>query len=440
MIGSGETYLSACAIFLKGTIFQVGILGALPQLVGALCQILAVWILDRIKSRRWTIVLLAYGQIVVWGLIAVTPFFLEAGSLVVNVLILLAAAHYMFAGLSSPVWNSLMGDLVPREIRGTYFGHRNRYTTAVTFASMLLAGGSLALFEHRNEQLIGFFVIFLAAAVARAISAYYLLQQDDPKFEVAQKDRFTIWQFISSLRRSNFAKFVLFGAAMSFSVWISAPYYSVYMLRDLKLSYAEYTILTGASIFTQLLTFRYWGTVGDRFGNKAVLGVCGSFIAVLPFFWVIWDNFWFLLLVQFLAGVNWAGYNLATANFVFDAVSPSKLGRCVAYQATINGFFVLFGSVVGAWLTSHGATEWTSVLWVPPSVCHAVFLVSGLCRLVALAVLAARFKEVKEVEPITHRELIFRIAHIRSIAEVNIRPITSVFRRRRKGKTREDGS
>jgi hypothetical protein len=45
-----------------------------------------------------------------------------------------------------------------------------------------------------------------------------------------------------------------------------------------------------------------------------------------------------------------------------------------------------------------------------------VFLISGLMRFIAAGLFLRKFKEVRAVEPIRHRDLIFRISHIKPIA------------------------
>jgi len=51
MQGSGETYLSAFALLLHATPYQIGLLAAVPPIVGTAAQLLSVKVLDRAKSR-----------------------------------------------------------------------------------------------------------------------------------------------------------------------------------------------------------------------------------------------------------------------------------------------------------------------------------------------------------------------------------------------------
>jgi len=104
--------------------------------------------------------------------------------------------------------------------------------------------------------------------------------------------------------------------------------------------------------------------------------------------------------VQIVSGLAWAGFNLAAANFLFDAVSPPKRGRCVAYQSAINGVFVLAGSMTGGYLATHVGQPLHFWSWfnVPESPYLLLFLLSALSRGLVVAFFLRIFREVRPVE------------------------------------------
>src|SRR2546426_1731800 len=78
MVGGGETYLSAFALLLHASAFQIGLLSALPQIVGTWVQLLSVKVLNRFHQRKALILVGAAGQAVVWlPLLALPLVFLE---------------------------------------------------------------------------------------------------------------------------------------------------------------------------------------------------------------------------------------------------------------------------------------------------------------------------------------------------------------------------
>ena len=57
-----------------------------------------------------------------------------------------------------------------------------------------------------------------------------------------------------------------------------------------------------------------------------------------------------------------------------------------------------------------------------------LFLLSGIMRAIAAGIFLRRFKEVRLVEPIRHRDLIYRVSHIRPVAGATFSLITGPFR------------
>ncbi|HEX9284927.1 MAG TPA: hypothetical protein VF879_04580, partial [Nitrospirales bacterium] len=66
MVGGGENYLSAFALLLHASAFHIGLLSALPQLIGTWAQLLSVKVLNRLQHRKAVILAGAAGQALLW--------------------------------------------------------------------------------------------------------------------------------------------------------------------------------------------------------------------------------------------------------------------------------------------------------------------------------------------------------------------------------------
>jgi MFS family permease len=429
MLGCGESYFNAFSIFLRASTLQVGLLATLPQLFGAIMQWLGALNLDCLRRRRLVIILGASVQAVTLLPIALLPFLFGKNNLLIPFLLILMMIYYGANGYVVPAWNSLIGDLVKPAERGLFFGHRNRLTGMSTFLSLSLAGLILYFFEKAGIPDIGFLIAFSAAFIARLDSVRWISRYDDPEFRISPDQVFTFRQFLRRSPHSNFAKFVFFIGAVNLGVAFSAPYFALYMLRDLGFSYLEYTVVIAVSTITQFLTFRYWGSLSDRFGNKKILNVCGWGVGLVPILWLFSSHIIYLMAIQVFSGLVWSGFSLTSANFIFDAVTPPKRARCVAYQGLVNGVLVFIGSLMGGYAAGHLPQSldlgmWT---WRPPFMLLMVFLISGIMRLAAAALFLPKFKEVRSVEAIGHGELVFRISHIKSFAEATFSLFTGLF-------------
>jgi hypothetical protein len=163
MLGCGESYFGAFAIFLKASTLQVGLIATLPQLFGAIMQWVGAINLDHYRSRRRIVILGASTQAFTLIPMAFIPFAFWTGDFAILLFLAFVMIYHGANVYVVPAWNSLIGDLVKPDIRGQFFGDRNRLTGMSTFTSLFVAGVILHFFEKAGIEEVGFLFIFLAA-------------------------------------------------------------------------------------------------------------------------------------------------------------------------------------------------------------------------------------------------------------------------------------
>lgn len=432
-LGSGDAYINPFAIFLKATPVQLGLTTSLAPFIGAAAQGLGIIISEKFKSRRLFISTCTAIESLFWIPIALLPFIFGQSELSVWILIVCLVLSQVAAGLSVPIWSSLIGELVPASIRGRFFGKRSRISGLATFLALAGAGQFLHFAEGGGFLKYGYLAIFLFAAASRLTSAYYLSCYDDPPYHVERRLRFSFLDFISRAHKSNFAKFVFFVSLMNASMMIAGPYFSAHMLSQLKFSYLDFTIISAALLAAQFATLDHWGALADKYGTKKLLSFCGAGVALIPFLWLFAVKPWHVVVVQVIGGICWAGFTLASTNFLFDAVSPPKRSRCAAYQAIINGSAMLIGSLIGGHLITHVGYMSDLGLKLSGGISPypSLFLLSGVMRALTCIVFFSMFKEVREVEPVKGTEFIIEVFQIKPIVS---RALSAVKRLRRGGR------
>src|SRR3989338_532485 len=137
MVGFGESFFSAFAVFLKATNIQLGLLGSLPQTLGSLSQFFSNRLIKLFNSRKRFVCIGALLEGLMYIPIALV-FFL--GKFQVYYLILFICIYWILGMILSPAWSSWMGDLVNEKERGVYFGRRNRIAGFASFVSLLIGG------------------------------------------------------------------------------------------------------------------------------------------------------------------------------------------------------------------------------------------------------------------------------------------------------------
>jgi MFS family permease len=404
MIGFTQEYLTPFLLSISATVRQIGILNALPNLVGSLVQLRSAEVTERLGSRRRVInifVLLQSLMLIPMALISFT------GRSYAYAFIWIVTLFTAFGAFAAPAWGSLMSDLVPCDRRGEYFGFRTMLVGLTTIVAMFIAGFIIHSAESVSLPL-GFTFVFFLACVFRLLSWSYLNKMHDPPLRNCTDREFTFLKFIASIRGDNFARFVVSISLMNFSVNLAGPYFAVLMLRELKFSYLLYTIIMVTASMTVFLTIRRWGMHADKVGNIKVIKSTSRLISVIPLFWIISQDPLILMIAQVFSGFIWAGFNLSAANFIYDAVPPENRTKSIAYFNVINGLSLSAGALLGGFL----------IKILPPlygSRILSLLLISSIMRFLVNLIMIPRLREVRPVTKVRSLDLFFSIIGLRPL-------------------------
>jgi MFS family permease len=220
-----------------------------------------------------------------------------------------------------------------------------------------------------------------------------------------------IEQWWRSLKSTGALGFSTYVALMNAAVGLSSPFFTVYMLRDLKLSYLEFTVLSGASVFVQFLMLGTWGRIADVYGNRLVLIVTSISLPIVPAVWILSDDFWALLAFQALSGLSWSGFTLATGNLLYEVVPRTRRAAYVAFHNVGTAAGVFAGAMLGAALEQ--VLPPGAVLLDEPRA-HSnllyLFVISGALRGLIALFLGGRVRELRKPrKEITPHALVMRI-------------------------------
>ena len=392
MAGVTDNYAVPFAIVLQASSSQVAKVVALPSLIAALAQPQANSLKRWMGSRKKLMATAVGLQVGCLLSMAAVPWFPERSR--IPALILFLVAFAVLGGLVTPIWGSLMCDYLPAGRRSSYFGWRSRLVGGAALVSAVASGAALQLSGQRI--LWGFFCIFLAAAIARAISRHYLKSMFEPREYPAPAS--STFGFLSA--NKNYSRYILACGAMSFSVNLFAPLFPIYLLRDLGMNYAFYTAMIVTSQAAMYGMMGRWGRSADRAGNMKVIQITARCLPLTALLWVFSTRPVFLIAMQLASGVIWAGYTLCTMNFVYDSVANNQRLQAGALFNMINGLAVFAGTLLGGWFLTV----------LPPLGGHAFYslmILSAAARFGAGWFLFPRLREVRNLPAANDREIVF---------------------------------
>ena len=388
MDGMTASFLTPFAVALNTSISLIAALTYVPQLIGAFVQLFATKLVEIVKDRRKILVVGSFIHAFLWIPLLLIPYTTPNQK---YLLIIYVSLQTMAAQLMNPVWNSLMGEVVPKYERGRFFGLRNRVVGATSFIAALIAGLVLNYYSPK-QPFLGFSILFSVAFIARVISSILRSMMYNPATDLSKEEKFSVFDFVKRMDKTNYGHFVIYLAIFKFVVYIAAPFFAVYMLKDLGFTYLQFAIIIAAELIASFVAMGIWGRLIDGKGTKYVLYISGMLASIIPLFWLFSSNFYYLILVEVFSGLAWAGFNLISSNFIFDAVRPENRIRCIAYYKFFEGLAIFGGALLGGFLIEHLPA------WIFISSILVVFLISGVLRLITSLILLPTLKEARLIE------------------------------------------
>ncbi len=408
MQGLTLNYITPYALTMKATTAQIGLLSSIPNFTMSLAQLAAPTLSERAGSRKGFILPAVFLHALMWLPILLIPFFIHSNQ--VWWLILFQTLGTAFDSMSNPPWGSMMADLVQQEIRGRFFGNRNRIMGFVSMTFSYIAGGILQLLTGNTN--LAFAIIFAGAIASRLASFYFLSQMQEPILATYRKEERTSILLISKgLFSTNVGRFIIFCSLINLTTLISGPFFTPYMLQELNFSYITYTFINSVTAATTLVFMTWWGRRTDKAGSMRVLKITALMIPFVPLLWLVSRAVWWLILAQIFSGFAWAGFQLSSNIFIYDASPRENRTRFIALYNALVFMGVSIGSLIGGLVAQY-------LPLIKGSYFLSIFLLSGVSRLLVIALLLPRISEVRDVKPVPIKELLrpeFRFSSIKQL-------------------------
>jgi MFS family permease len=391
MLNLGPAYFSPFALALNATTSQIGILNAISGLLPSLVQLKTSRMLEKFTRKKITLTSAFLRALMLIPMIFIGYLFLSGFNYSVELMLLLVALFFGLGAVSYPAWFSWMGSLVPERQRGKYFSRRNRITGFFGVMAMIVGALLLDKFAAAGMVFVGFGILFSVAFILRLISLIIMKKQYEPKLKIHKKAYFSFKSFLKKGRNTPFGRFTLFTSLFRITTNIASPFFVVYLLRDLGFSYTWFMIITVSGILAHLIFYPVLGKVSDRFGNISLLKISIIAIGVTPLLLLVSRNPYYLTTIpQIVSGFGWAGFTLATNNYIYDSVSQEKRAYGLTYFNLLNGIALFIGAGIGSAIALMNITFMNTILFI--------YIISGAARLGMYFVGMKMLKEVRHVQ------------------------------------------
>ncbi len=412
------TFLVGFVQSLHGSDLWIGVLSAIPSLVGIVQIPGAIWGRGFTGFKRFV----TPGG-VMWRVLYIPLLLLPmlgiADGLKLTILTLCVLLASISINIVNPIYNDWMAEIVPATSRGAFFGRRNAIAAVTAAAVGFLGAYLLDLQRAGHREALGFVLIF-ALGLCCAIGSFCIyIRMPELKREKPIRQNFTnaLRAIRSPFKDAAYRRVLSFLVVFVLGQMFAGNLYVAFARESLQLSFKIIQTTQIMMAVGIVAGGALWGFVSDRYGNKPVLVIAGFGLATLPWPWFVCQpghtvsNTAILLIAHIFSGLIWSGINLCQFNLILTTAKPSDranyIAAATAVTALVGGLSPLAGAAVMAAMRPHLGPEWSYRL---------VFVITSALRLLAIAFLlpvteagatAARrtFRDLRKVTPRGYRAM-----------------------------------
>ena len=366
-------FLSGLAYLVGAGTALTGIIAALPTLMNTIQIFSSVVYENRAGSKRITVEFALIQRLCLLMMLFVPTLMLGARISVAVIAVLYSCAHFCGAFINTGANNWLIS-LVKKERLGRYLGLKDLMTLVAS------TGGSLIL---SKILCIGICVV--------DITCLTLIREPE---NVKHVEPLNIRKAIQMpLTDQNYRNILIFFLLWSVASNFASPFFSIYMLENLGLSYFYITVMNMVASVARIAAANLWGKAADSYSWRLV--TLGS-IFMLGVAYIGWglltkeNCIYWLPVVQAVSGVAWGGINIATFRMQFAFAPLEHRVSYVSFCSTMVGFVGFFSSMLGSTFVT--LAKDIRILNIPVDNIQMVFILSAF-GIIASALYSRKIKE-----------------------------------------------
>lgn len=350
--------MTGLLLYLGISTAKVGIILSIPLLANILqIQLAGLWS-RYITSKKNIIRMILLARLLILSIVFV-PIIVPADSIringaqisirsiVVSAVLLLAYVIATDSGIRQNYW---MVNTINSDIKGTFFAFRDKVVSGMTIVISLTLSYIIDALKKSSNEFFGFVIAFTSAAVLALVDYLVMKRAEDLDYTTNKSD-LSIRKVITVIKGDRgFLLLLPYLFILSFSLNIANPYYNVYMLNKLHLTYTKIMLLTVIQVIVQIMAASLWSKIVNRVNLKSILS---GVTLILGMQFIVWsfvrpESIGLIVVIFITSGMIATGLSTSQFMLPFEYIKPDYALIYLSLTSAISAVGGFLGSVTGA--------------------------------------------------------------------------------------------
>jgi MFS family permease len=363
-------------IYLGLADYEIGYIISFIALTNVL-QIFSPILYERFKSPKKVVLLTRSLRLVFFYLLLTVPFLHNYRFVILLLIIVSSASFNALMGATFIAWND---GIIPKERKGRYFSNMNVIFNATAILASLFFGKVLDCYKHTTNL---FMIIFSLSIIFAVLEILLTCKLEDNTLstngKLSLKESITI-----PLKDSSYRGFIIFSLLWMFAVSFATPFFKLYAIRYIELSYGYIAIVGSITSVFKIIMAKPWGAGVDRFGYKNIMKYTGICFAVTHFLWIFISAggqiIYFIFI--FFNGIFVIGFNISKFNINLSLSNNEHRLAYMGVNAAIMAIFSFVSTNISTLIIQYTDMSW-SLFGI--DIFQLLFIFAGFLYLLALA-------------------------------------------------------
>ncbi len=386
-------FLSGFASSMGASPQLIGIIAALPTLLNV-TQVFSSLVFENRTSKKNMVATMALLNRLLLAFMFFIPVLVENKAVRLLCLTVMYAVAYFFNSFIGTAAGNWLLSLVSKRDAGKYLGKRDSISLAVVTVVSLAMGRMLDSFRESGREQIGFIIIGVVVFGFALLNFYSLSNIKEPEEPLKEKKTSFKEVVEKPLKDKKFRKVIGFYTLWNVALNVAGPFFSIYMVVNLKLDYFYIVTVTLLSSIARVVASVIWGKLADKISWLWVTRCSIGLLGIVHASWMLLTPSTCIIMMPFLqiaSGIAWGGIAISTFNIQYAYAPVESRVSYVSLNTAITGLCGFLATLVGSGLLSVLKEIDASILMIGTT--QQLFLISGIGMGLCVVYLLLAFPE-----------------------------------------------